>query len=149
MELKKSKRTIREIIVHCSATPEGKPFTIDDIRRWHTLPPPKGNGWADIGYHYVIGLHGELWEGRDVDRQGAHCKEGGHNRNSIGVCYIGGVAKDGKTAKDTRTLQQKAQLLMLLQELKKLYPNAKIYGHRDFARRDCPSFDARSEYCSL
>ena len=149
IELKKSKRTIKEIIVHCSATPEGKDFTVDDIRRWHTLPPPKGNGWQDVGYHYVIGLHGELWEGRDVNLQGAHCKEGGHNRNSIGVCYIGGVAKDGKTAKDTRTLQQKAQLLMLLQELKKLYPNAKIYGHRDFAHRDCPSFDARSEYSSL
>ena len=147
IELKKSKRTIREIIVHCSATPEGKPFTIDDIRRWHTLPPPKGNGWQDVGYHYVIGLHGELWEGRDVDRQGAHCTN--HNRFSIGICYIGGMDKANKKAKDTRTLQQKAQLLMLLQELKKLYPNAKIYGHRDFAHKDCPSFDARSEYCSL
>lgn len=147
MELKKSKRTIREIIVHCSATPEGKPFTVDDIRRWHTLPPPKGNGWADIGYHYVIGLHGELWEGRDVDKAGAHCTN--HNRFSIGICYIGGMDKANKKAKDTRTLQQKAQLLMLLQELKKLYPNAKIYGHCDFAHKDCPSFDARSEYCSL
>lgn len=142
MELKKSKRTIREIIVHCSATPEGKPFTVDDIRRWHLQ-----QGWADIGYHYVIGLHGELWEGRPVDKAGAHCTN--HNRFSIGVCYIGGMDKANKKAKDTRTLQQKAQLLMLLQELKKLYPNAKIYGHRDFARKDCPSFDATSEYSSL
>ena len=142
MKLKKSTRTIKEIIVHCSATPEGKNFTVDDIRKWHMA-----QGWADIGYHYVIGRHGELWEGRDVNKMGAHCT--GHNKYSIGVCYIGGCGKDGKTPKDTRTLQQKAQLLMLLEELKKFYPNAKIYGHRNFAKKACPSFDAMSEYDCL
>lgn len=142
LNLKKSKRTIKEIIIHCAATPEGKDFTVDDIRKWHLA-----QGWSDIGYHYVIGRHGELWEGRPVDNVGAHCVN--HNRYSIGVCYVGGVAKDGKTPKDTRTLQQKAQLILLLQELRKLYPNAKIYGHRNFAKKDCPSFDAMSEYSSI
>lgn len=142
--LKRSKRQIKEIIIHCSATPEGKNYTVDDIRRWH-----KQQGWSDIGYHYVIGRHGELWEGRDVDVQGAHCAEGGHNRYSIGVCYIGGVARDGKTPKDTRTLQQKAVMLQLLTDLKKLYPQAKIYGHRDFSSKACPSFDARTEYRNI
>ena len=139
---KRSKRVIKEIIVHCSATSEGKDFTVEDIRRWH-----KQQGWSDIGYHYVIGRHGEKWTGRDVDVSGAHCE--GHNRNSIGVCYIGGCAKDGKTPKDTRTLQQKAVMLSLLTELKRLYPQAKIYGHRDFARKDCPSFDAKNEYKNI
>lgn len=139
---KRSKRVIKEIIVHCSATAEGKDFTVEDVRRWH-----KQQGWSDIGYHYVIGRHGEKWTGRDVDVSGAHCE--GHNRNSIGVCYIGGCAKDGKTPKDTRTLQQKAVMLSLLTELKRLYPQAKIYGHRDFARKDCPSFDAKKEYLSI
>lgn len=139
---KRSKRVIKEIIVHCSATAEGRDFTVEDIRRWH-----KQQGWSDIGYHYVIGRHGEKWTGRDVDVSGAHCE--GHNRNSIGVCYIGGLDAAGKKAKDTRTLQQKAVLLSLLTELKRLYPDAKIYGHRDFARKDCPSFDAKNEYKSI
>lgn len=139
---KRSKRVIKEIIVHCSATPEGKDFTVEDVRRWH-----KQQGWSDIGYHYVIGRHGEKWTGRDVDVSGAHCE--GHNRNSIGVCYIGGLDAAGKKAKDTRTLQQKAVMLSLLTELKRLYPQAKIYGHRDFARKDCPSFDAKKEYLSI
>lgn len=139
---KRSKRVIKEIIVHCTATPEGKDFTVEDVRRWH-----KQQGWSDIGYHYVIGRHGEQWKGRDVDVSGAHCE--GHNRNSIGVCYIGGCTKDGKTPKDTRTLQQKAVMLSLLTELKRLYPQAKIYGHRDFARKDCPSFDAKNEYKTI
>lgn len=142
LTVKRSKRVIKEIIVHCSATAEGRDFTVEDIRRWH-----KQQGWSDIGYHYVIGRLGEKWTGRDVDVSGAHCE--GHNRNSIGVCYIGGCTKDGKTPKDTRTLQQKAVMLSLLTELKRLYPQAKIYGHRDFARKECPSFDAKNEYKTI
>lgn len=139
---KKSKRRITEIIVHCSATPEGKDYTVNDIRRWH-----KQQGWSDIGYHYVIYRNGHIEPGRDVDISGAHCE--GHNSNSIGVCYIGGVARDGKTAKDTRTLAQKAALLSLLKDLRELYPGAKIYGHRDFAHKDCPSFDAMKIYSTI
>lgn len=145
LSLSGSQREITEIIVHCAATPEGKDYTVEDIRRWH-----RQQGWSDVGYHYVIGRYGELWTGRDVDIQGAHCAAGGHNRKSIGVCYIGGVDKDGKTPKDTRTLQQKATMLKLLIDLKKLYPGVKIYGHHDFERnKDCPSFDAKSEYRDL
>ena len=139
---KKSKRRITEIIVHCSATPEGKDYTVNDIRRWH-----KQQGWSDIGYHYVIYRNGHIEPGRDIDISGAHCE--GHNSNSIGVCYIGGVARNGKTAKDTRTLAQKAAMLSLLKDLRELYPGAKIYGHRDFAHKDCPSFDAMKEYSSI
>lgn len=137
--LKRSKRMINEIIVHCSATPEGKDFTVSDIRRWH-----KQQGWSDIGYHYVVYRNGHVEPGRDVDLGGAHCTN--HNTHSIGVCYIGGCAKDGKTPKDTRTLAQKAALLSLLKDLRELYPKAKIHGHRDFANKACPSFDATTEY---
>ena len=140
--IRKSKRKITEIIVHCSATPEGKHFTVDDIRKWH-----KAQGWSDIGYHYVIYLDGSIHNGRDVDIVGAHCTN--HNSRSIGVCYIGGVEKDGKTPKDTRTPEQKDSLLYILKELKHLYPNAWIYGHRDFAAKACPSFDAFNEYLKL
>lgn len=133
-----SKRTITEIIVHCTATPEGKPFTVEDIRRWH-----KAQGWSNIGYHYVVYLDGTIHKGRDVNIAGAHCV--GHNTHSIGVVYVGGVDLNGK-AKDTRTQQQKDGLLGLLMELKRIYPAARIYGHRDFSTKACPSFDAKKEY---
>jgi N-acetylmuramoyl-L-alanine amidase len=149
--LKKSKRIIRELIVHCSATPEGKDYTVEDIRRDH-----KKQGWSDIGYHYVIYRDGTIHEGRDVDLIGAHCSKGGHNQYSIGICYIGGVENKANTpyqllkAKDTRTEEQKTSLLSLLLDLKKLYPQAKIYGHRDFdSGKECPSFNAKSEYRRL
>lgn len=140
---KKSKRMITKIIIHCSATPEGKDFTVDDIRRWH-----KQQGWSDIGYHYVVYRNGDVVNGRDIDIQGAHCADNGGNINSIGICYIGGCAKDGKTPKDTRTDAQKVALLNLLLDLRKMYPHAVILGHRDLDEHGklCPSFDAKKEY---
>ena len=135
-------RRLTEIIVHCSATPEGRPHTVGDIRAWH-----KQRGFKDVGYHYVVYLDGSIHAGRNEAEIGAHCT--GHNRNSIGVCYIGGMTKDMKAAKDTRTEAQKKSMLQLLRQLKKKYPQAKIYGHRDFAAKACPSFDAKKEYAAL
>ena len=137
--LVKSRRMINEIIIHCTATPEGRECSVDEIRRWH-----RQRGFSDIGYHYVVHLDGSVETGRDVNVSGAHCS--GHNANSIGVVYVGGVAKDGKTPKDTRTQEQKATLASLLMDLRRLYPRAKIHGHRDFANKACPSFDATKEY---
>ncbi len=135
-------RKITEIIVHCSATPEGKDFTVPDITRWH-----KQRGFRTIGYHYVVYRDGSVHTGRQEGEIGAHCTR--HNACSIGICYIGGVAADGKTAKDTRTPEQRKALLMLLRRLRAKYPNAKIHGHRDFAAKACPSFDATKEYAEL
>lgn len=138
----KSSRNINELIVHCSATPEGKSFTTDDIKKWHLA-----RGFSDIGYHYVIYLDGSVHAGRPIDKIGAHCTN--HNSHSIGICYIGGVAKDGKTPKDTRTEAQKKSLIKLLKDLLVLYPKASIHGHRDFANKACPSFDATKEYSNI
>lgn len=142
LNLSVNKRNIKELIVHCSATPEGKDYSVDTIRQWHLQ-----RGFSDIGYHYVIYRDGSIHIGRDESIIGAHCT--GHNTNSIGVCYIGGCASDGKTPKDTRTAEQKQSLVKLLKELKTKYPQASIHGHRDFSSKACPSFDATKEYSSL
>lgn len=135
-------RYINEIIVHCSATTEGKDFTVSDIKKWHLA-----RGFSDVGYHYIIYRDGSINKGRDESKIGAHCT--GHNSNSIGVCYIGGCAADGKTPKDTRTEAQKNSLLKLLRELKNKYPKVSIHSHKDFANKACPSFNATKEYSSL
>lgn len=135
-------RKITDLIVHCSATPEGKSFTVADIDRWH-----RQRGFAQIGYHYVIYLDGSVHTGRPIATIGAHCA--GHNANSIGVCYIGGLSADGKRPKDTRTDAQKQSLIALLRQLRAQFPNAVIHGHRDFAAKACPSFDATKEYAHL
>jgi len=132
-------RLVKEIIIHCSATREEQQVSVDTIRDWHLA-----KGWNDIGYHFYIDLDGTINKGRDIDKIGAHCK--GHNRNSIGICYCGGVEADGKTPKDTRTQEQKDSLLHVLKTLKAMYPGAVIYSHNEFANKACPSFDATGEY---
>ena len=139
--LAKSKRSINLIVVHCTATEEGKDYSVAEIRRWHLK-----RGFSDIGYHYLIGIDGKLHEGRNVNISGAHTS--GYNAHSIGVCYVGGLDKNHK-AKDTRTPAQKATLLRLLKDLKKMYPKATIHGHREYANKACPCFDARAEYKDL
>ncbi len=162
LHVNKSRRVITDIVIHCTASREGQELTVEQIRADH-----KKNGWSDIGYHYVILLDGTIANGRDVDLIGAHVS--GHNAHSIGVAYVGGledkpgVAYNRLKAKDTRTERQKAALLSLLIDLKKMYPGAKISGHRDFSPdknnngiiepqewiKSCPSFDAKTEYMRL
>ncbi len=137
-------RKINKIVIHCTATQEGRDIGVEWCRKIHLR-----KGWRDVGYHFVIKLDGEIEEGRPIEMSGAHTK--GHNWDSIGVCYAGGVEAErgdnGKwIAKDTRTEEQKDSLVDLLCQLKDSYPKAIIYGHRDFSSKACPSFDAKKEY---
>ena len=132
-------RKIDKIIIHCSATPEGKDFTVQQIRQWHV----QGNGWRDIGYHFVIYRDGSIHKGRPIEQVGAHTT--GHNAHSIGICYIGGMRADNKTPKDTRTEAQRLALIKLVRELKASYPSATIHGHNEFANKACPSFIVKND----
>ena len=132
-------RTINKIIIHCTATPEGRAHTVADVDAWH-----RQRGFNGIGYHYLIGLNGEVWTGRAIEKAGAHTE--GYNAASIGIAYVGGMDKEMKNPKDTRTQAQKDSLARLIKELVIKFPKAEVYGHRDFAKKACPSFDARNEY---
>lgn len=134
-----TQRRIDEIIVHCTATKEGQDVTTSQIDAWH-----RQRGFRCIGYHWVIYRDGSVHAGRNVDEVGAHCTN--HNAHSIGVCYVGGLASDAKTPKDTRTLAQKSALLDLIRRLKRIYPKAVVHGHREFANKACPCYDATTEY---
>lgn len=135
-------RNINKIIVHCTATPEGREVTVNDLHRWHVIE----NGWADVGYHWLIDLNGTLHECRPEHKSGAHAK--GYNKNSIGVCYAGGCDAE-MNPKDTRTEAQKETLRCLLEDLRGRYPQAEIIGHRDVSSKACPSFDAKAEYADI
>lgn len=145
-------RKINAIVIHCSATVEGQDIDIKLIDEWH-----RKRGFKKVGYHYVIKLDGEIQKGRAESEVGAHVK--GHNFSSIGICYIGGLAKNMKP-KDTRTAAQKNSLLSLIKGLKLRYPDAIVLGHRDYSEdknkngiiepfewsKACPCFDAIIEY---
>lgn len=127
-------RNISRIIIHCTATPEGRETTVNEIDRWH-----RQRGFASIGYHYVIYLDGSIHKGRSIEQIGAHCR--GYNAASIGIAYVGGLDSDCRTPKDTRTKAQKASLLYLVKRLLKQFPDATVHGHNEFAAKACPCFD--------
>lgn len=131
-------RAINKIIIHCTATAEGRAVTVKEVDEWH-----RQRGFSKIGYHYLIGLNGERSLGRNIEEAGAHCV--GQNANSIGICYVGGLSADGKTPKDTRTMTQKIALRTLVEEIKANYPNITVHGHNEFAAKACPSFNVKSE----
>ena len=105
-------RTITLIIIHCSATSEGKSLSAEACRQDHILH----RGFRDIGYHFYITRDGEIHRGRALEKIGAHCRN--HNTHSIGVCYEGGLDANGKP-KDTRTLEQKGALLAFVKGVEK------------------------------
>ena len=129
-------RKINKIIIHCTATPEGRAVTVQEVDTWH-----RQREFAKIGYHYLIGLNGEIWQGRNIAEVGAHTT--GQNANSIGICYVGGLAADCKTPKDTRTNMQKIALEKLVKNCLASYAGATVHGHCEFAVKACPCFDVK------
>ena len=133
--------SVRYLVVHCSATRADRDYTAEQLLRDH-----KARGFRTVGYHFYIRRSGVVTQHRRLKEVGAHCRP--WNRCSIGICYEGGLDAEGHPA-DTRTQEQCEQLLLLLMKLKKLFPEAKICGHRDMPGsipKACPCFDAESEY---
>lgn len=151
----KRERTVNLLVVHCSAVRPHQTSTVEQITRWH-----KQRGFQTIGYHWVVYRDGSVHAGRPEWEVGAHVA--GHNRNSIGVCYEGGLDALGQAA-DTRTPAQRTALRALLHALRERYPQARIVGHRDLSpdrngdgiisrnewTKRCPCFDAAQEYADL
>lgn len=146
-------RKINKIVIHCSATREGdSSVTRDTIDRWH-----KQRGWREIGYHFVVNIDGSIHTGRNIKEAGAHAY--GHNKDSIGIVYIGGLDNNGQP-KDTRTPEQKKSLLFLVNFLRNAFGAKEVLGHRDLSPdidgdgiiepweflKACPCFDAKKEY---
>ena len=146
-------RTINLAVWHCAATVEGEHFDAADIDKWHRARKPP---FRKIGYHIVVLLDGAVEFGREIWEMGAHAA--GYNRNSIGICYIGGLDVN-KDPKDTRTPAQRKTMKDLKKYLDYMYPGIKHVGHRDLSvdlngdgviskgewMKVCPSFDVKTD----
>lgn len=130
------------LVVHCAQTNADEDFDVEDVREWHTLKPPKGNGWIDVGYHGVIKRDGTFEQGRPWWAVGSHVKDWNHC--SEGICLIGGCDKEGNE-ENNFTDAQWATLERVLRERLEVHPKAQVLGHRDFPDVDkyCPSFDVK------
>lgn len=141
---------MKQLVLHCTATPEGRKVTSADIRTWHTNPVSKGGrGWKQVGYTDMIHLDGRVErlvennEDMNVDPWEVTNGATGHNSVSRHVVYVGGVARDGKTPKDTRTPAQLKAMEAYVKDFHRRFPSVRIIGHNELAAKACPSFDVQ------
>ena len=134
-------KSVRWLIVHCSASREDRDYTVEQMLRDH-----KARGFRTIGYHFYIRRNGVVTQHRHLLEVGAHCRP--YNRCSIGICYEGGLDDEGRPA-DTLTRAQYDAMWNLLRQLKITFPQAQIVGHRDLpgtTPKECPCFDAAKKF---
>ena len=141
---------LKYLVLHCTATPEGREVTGADIRRWHTSPVSNGGrGWKQPGYTDIIHLDGTVErivannEDANVDPWEITNGAKGYNSVSRHVVYAGGCARDGKTPKDTRTPAQLKAMEAYVKDFHKRFPGVRIIGHNEVAAKACPSFDVQ------
>ena len=134
----KRRNSTDEIILHHA---EASRASVEEVSRWHLE-----RGWTGIGYHFYIRKDGKRVQGRKLLEVGAHAVP--YNRCSIGVCYEGGLDENGRPC-NTMTEKQRAELTDLLTILHKLFPKARIVGHRDLpgtVPKACPCLDTRKVF---
>lgn len=139
---------LQYLVIHCTATPEGREVTSAEIRKWHTSPVSKGGrGWKQVGYTDMIHLDGRIErlvknnEDANVDPWEVTNGVAGHNNVSRHIVYVGGMDKANKAAKDTRTAAQLRTLEIYVKDFHRRFPEVKIVGHNQLAAKACPSFD--------
>ncbi len=137
------------LVIHCTATPEGRHVTSETIRHWHTDPKPKGRGWKQVGYRRIFHLNGGVEEMVKNNCNGIvetfEITNGAAGYNSVSEhwVYVGGLDKNLK-AKDTRTVEQRKSLEREVLAFHKKFPGVKIVGHHYLDKgKACPSFDVQ------
>jgi N-acetylmuramoyl-L-alanine amidase len=146
----------KRIVIHCSAGSQSQ--SAKEIIAYHLRPISRGGrGWKTPGYHYIIEKDGNIVQAVDEERIANGVK--GYNRDSIHICYIGGVDNNAQSI-DNRTECQKEAMHRLVNDILRRRPGLDVCGHRDLSPdrngdgkidksewiKACPSFDVRSEH---
>jgi N-acetylmuramoyl-L-alanine amidase len=138
---------LKYLVIHCTATPEGREVTVSDIKQWHMGEPPIGRGWSKVGYSDMIHIDGCLSNltpfNQDGRVEGWELTYGSRGINAVSrhIVYVGGVSKDRANAEDTRTCAQKDTLEVYVKYMLKRHPDLLISGHNQFSEKSCPSFN--------
>lgn len=141
---------LKYLVIHCTATPEGREVTAADIRRWHTSPLSQGGrGWRQVGYTDIIHLDGKVErlvdnnEDANVDPWEVTNGAKGYNSVSRHIVYSGGMTRDMTKVKDTRTQAQRDAMRDYVIDFHRRFPGVRIVGHNELAAKECPSFNVQ------
>ena len=120
------------IVIHHTGFPNvDKDSTAVDIHQLHQ----KTNGWAGIGYHYLIRKDGMIEQGRLPNMIGAHAFQ--HNKTSVGICVAGNFDIANPTKAQMASVKD---LTFWLCRKYGINPDKRhvIVGHRELNDTSCP-----------
>lgn len=122
------------VVVHHSATVGCTSQTICSARvRSFQNYHMDHNKWSDIGYNFLVGEDGLVYEGRGWGKRGAHCPK--FNPKSIGICVIGNFTSHEPNLIAIETLKDLIEFGVSKGEIQSDY---KLIGHRQGSRTECP-----------
>ncbi len=101
---------------------------LESIRNSHV----NSRGWADIGYHYIVDPAGRVWEGRPIDRQGAHVAD--NNPHNLGVMMLGNYDQQSPTNAAAKALDDFVAAMMRRYGV----PVGRVYTHQEIKPTACP-----------
>ncbi|XP_029302651.1 peptidoglycan recognition protein 5 [Cottoperca gobio] len=134
----KSRETLKgpaqKVIIHHTDLPRCKDQSecmkrLVSIQRGHMTD----RGFDDIGYNFLAGEDGTVYEGRGWGVVGAHTK--GNNHDSLGVAFMGNFQNDMPS---TEAMSSVKQLLQTGVCDGFVCPKFALFGHRDLGNTDCP-----------
>ena len=133
------RKETKYIVIHSSDTHPKQNIQVKDLELQH-----RKEGLFSCAFHKVITRDGQVQDGRDIQIAGAHIDTSAQlsNKNSIGVCLIGGLTPDGQHDCNF-TFKQYESLVKLINVLKNDYKEVEVVGHRDVTNSSCPQFDVK------
>jgi N-acetylmuramoyl-L-alanine amidase len=141
-------RELKYLVIHCTATPQGREVSSAEIRRWHTSPPPGGRGWSQVGYTDLFHINGGVErlvdnnEDSKVDPWEITNGAAGFNSVCRHIVYVGGMTADNSKPMDTRSVMQRQSMGKYVKDFMRRFPLAKVVGHRELdPNKACPSFE--------
>jgi N-acetylmuramoyl-L-alanine amidase len=130
---------IKYLTIHCTATPEGRNNTAEEVRKWDI------ERFGQPSYHCVIELSGKIVRHLQDNEKGAHVAK--NNTGNIGIAYVGGTTtlNAGAKPKDTRTTAQKSAIKGLVLAYYEKNPDLIVRGHNEWpgVTKACPSFSVK------
>lgn len=107
-----------------------------EVHQWHLK-----NGWAGIGYHFLIHRDGVIERGRPVGAIGSHAY--GSNAHSVGICFVGDFEQESPS---NEQIESGAKLIADLSAMYDLTPtHESVKGHREVCETECPGTNFTEE----
>ena len=129
VESMESRKYTNAIVVHHAGSSRNEDMSLKDIHKLHL-----NNGWAGVGYHFVVHKNGVIEHARPLEKIGAHAYK--HNRYTVGICMTGNFNIGVPTYEQALAAEELVAALCLHYDI--IPARNTIWGHIDLCDTSCP-----------